>query len=107
MVCRFLVEEFTLNARQYADAFYICTVISALGCSLVSTLLPERGEFTSNDVATTQDPQDMVVLKAAISEVDRYRSMDRLIPTFHNAVTVAVIEVFPHHRLPQTQLTFW
>ena len=68
-------------------------MISALGCSLVSTLLPERGEFISNDSGPVQDPQDMELLKSAISEVDRYRSMDRLIPTFHNVVTVAVIEV--------------
>ena len=40
-----------------------------------------------------QDAQDADLLKQALAEVDRYRSMDRLIPTYHNVVTVAVIEV--------------
>lgn len=78
---------------QYADAFYICNIISALGCATVSSHAPERGEFISNDASPTQDPQDLDLLTHALSEVDRYRSMDRLIPTYHNVVTVAVIEV--------------
>ena len=78
---------------QYADAFYICNIISALGCATVSSLPPERGEFISNDSGLVQDPQDVELLRSAQSEVDRYRSMDRLIPTYHNVVTVAVIEV--------------
>ena len=79
---------------QYADAFYICNIISALGCATVSSHAPERGEFISNDASPTQDPQDLDLLTHALSEVDRYRSMDRLIPTYHNVVTVAVIEVW-------------
>ena len=29
----------------------------------------------------------------AIAEVDRYRNMDRLIPSYHNVVTIAALEV--------------
>ena len=54
---------------------------------------PERGEFISNDAGPVQDQEDLDLLKRALAEVDRYRSMDRLIPTYHNVVTVAVIEV--------------
>lgn len=53
---------------------------------------PERGEFTTQSTPV-HDTQDADLLKQALAEVDRYRSMDRLIPSYHNVVTVAVIEV--------------
>lgn len=34
----------------------------------------------------------MDLLKQAVAEVDRYRSMDRLIPSVHNVVSIATIE---------------
>ena len=33
-------------------------------------------------------------MKQTRTEVDRYRSMDRLIPSPHNVVTIAALEVF-------------
>lgn len=98
-------EMCTHHTIQYADALYISTVISALGHAIVSAVPPERGEFISSDNGPSQDSQDAELLKLALSEVDRYRSMDRLIPTFHNVVTVAVIEVSAvqtHFELPLT-----
>ncbi|KAH9943990.1 uncharacterized protein BXZ73DRAFT_39443 [Epithele typhae] len=117
VIRRFLTDQLRFNdntLNPYADAFYICSIISALGCSLVSTLLPERGEFISNDSAPHPNEEDDDLLKKAIAEVDRYRSMDRLIPTFHNVVTVAVIEfhillslanLVPHDPRPFFPLT--
>ena len=72
---------------------YICTVISALACATISTVPPERGEFIPIESQPVRDAQDVDLLKQALVEVDRYRSMDRLIPSYHNVVTVAVIEV--------------
>ncbi|PIL31521.1 hypothetical protein GSI_06223 [Ganoderma sinense ZZ0214-1] len=117
VIRQFLVDQLRYNdntTNPYADAFYICNVISALGCATVSSHAPERGEFISNDSSPTQDPQDLELLKLALSEVDRYRSMDRLIPTYHNVVTVAVIEfhmllslanLVPHDPRPFFPLT--
>lgn len=51
------------------------------------------------DSQPAQDAQDADLLKQALTEVDRYRSMDRLIPTYHNVVTIAVIEVCGHCTL--------
>lgn len=67
---------------------YISTVISALGYAIVSAVPPERGEFISSENGPAQDAQDAELLKLTLSEVDRYRNMDGLIPTFHNVVTV-------------------
>lgn len=37
--------------------------------------------------------EDANLLKQAVDEISRYRSMDRLIPSPHNVVTVAALEV--------------
>ncbi|KAI0830772.1 hypothetical protein BC628DRAFT_1355553 [Trametes gibbosa] len=95
VIRQFLVDQLRYNdntTNPYADALYICSIISALGYATLSAVPPERGEFISSETGPLPDPQDAELLKLAVSEVDRYRSMDRLIPTFHNVVTVAVIE---------------
>jgi len=81
------------NCSQYTDAFYICTIISALACASVSTVPPERGELFPTEVKNDQTSEEANLLKQSLSEVDRYRSMDRLIPSPHNVVTIATLEV--------------
>lgn len=68
-------------------------MISALACATVSTAPPETGELLKNVNKVDQSAEDVTLMKAAISEVERYRSMDRLIPSSHNVVTVAALEV--------------
>jgi transcription initiation factor TFIID subunit 2 len=71
-------------------------VISAAACSAVSTAPPERGELLPSEIRTQQTAEDEALLQQTISEVERYRSMDRLIPSYHNIVTIAALEVrFP------------
>jgi hypothetical protein len=78
---------------QYSDAFYICTIISAAAGASVSTAPPERGELLPSEVRTEQTPEDVDLLNRTVAEVERYRSMDRLIPSLHNVVTIAALEV--------------
>jgi transcription initiation factor TFIID subunit 2 len=78
---------------QYSDAFYICTNIAALACSTLCTTPPERGELTQTETQVEQSGEDIDLMKQAIAEVDRYRNMDRLIPSYHNIVTIATLEV--------------
>lgn len=61
---------------------------------------PERGELVSDETRTEQNAEDRDLLAAAVAEVDRYRSMDRLVPSTHNIVTIAALEV-SHTRLLQ------
>lgn len=49
--------------------------------------------LTDSESKADQTHEDLELLNAAISEVERYRSMDRLIPSLINAVTVATLEV--------------
>ena len=78
---------------QYSDAYYISTLIASLACATVSTAPPERGELTRSAPKIDQTEEDRQLLQLAVSEVERYRSMDRLIPSVHNVVTVAALEV--------------
>lgn len=58
----------------------------------MSTAPPERGELTRTE-KIDQTQEDVHLLQLALAEVERYRSMDRLIPSVHNVVTVAALEV--------------
>lgn len=48
-------------------------------------------------MATTQAPlektQEAELLRDALIEVERYREMDRLVPSMHNVVSIAALEV--------------
>ena len=72
----------------------------------MSTVPPEHGEFVATETRPVLDPQDEDLLKQADTEVKRYRNMDRLIPSFHNIVTVATIEVRGSELYMSTPLTF-
>lgn len=78
---------------KFSDAFYICTLISMTACATVSTAPPERGELLKEEVRSEHTAEDASLLKQAVDEMSRYRSMDRLIPSPHNVVTVAALEV--------------
>ena len=59
----------------------------------MSTVPLERGESVTADTRPPMDPTDAGLLQQAAAEIDRYRSMDRLIPSVHNVVSIATIEV--------------
>ncbi|KAI0308085.1 hypothetical protein B0F90DRAFT_1680044 [Multifurca ochricompacta] len=95
IVRQFLIDQLKYNdntANSHTDAFYICTIISALACASVSTIPPERGELFPTEVKNDQTYEEANLLRQSLSEVDRYRSMDRLIPSPHNVVTIATLE---------------
>ncbi|KAK7063812.1 transcription initiation factor TFIID subunit 2 [Favolaschia claudopus] len=97
IVRKFLVDQLRYNdntSNAYADGFYICTIISSAAYATVSTASPERGELLPSEVRTEYNDEDADLLKQTVSEVDRYRNMDRLIPSTHNNVTIACLEFY-------------
>ncbi|KAG1886857.1 uncharacterized protein F5891DRAFT_1200569 [Suillus fuscotomentosus] len=97
VVRQFLVDQLRYNdstANPYSDAFYICTVISAVACATVSITPPERGELLREEVRSEHTTEDANLMKQAIDEVSRYRSMDGLIPSPKNVATTAVLEFY-------------
>ncbi|KAJ6623113.1 hypothetical protein B0H10DRAFT_2011228 [Mycena sp. CBHHK59/15] len=97
VVRRFLIDQLKYNdntSNPYADGFYICTIISAAAYATVSTASPERGELLPSEVRTEYNEEDADLLQQTLVEVDRYKSMDRLIPSTHNNVTIAALEFY-------------
>lgn len=97
VVRQFLIDQLRYNdntANPYSDGFYICTLISAAAAATMSTASPERGELLTSEVRSEHNAEDADLLKQIVAEVDRYRSMDRLIPSPHNSVTIAAMEFY-------------
>ncbi|KAF9055881.1 hypothetical protein BJ165DRAFT_1336062, partial [Panaeolus papilionaceus] len=97
IVRQFFIDQLRYNdntSNPYSDGFYICTIISAAASANVSTAPPERGELLQSDTHPEQNAEDVTLVKQTRIEVDRYRSMDRLIPSPHNIVTIAALEFY-------------
>ncbi|KAG8754509.1 hypothetical protein FRC14_005012 [Serendipita sp. 396] len=99
IVRRFLIDQLRYNdnsTNSFSDSYYIAHIIGALGCALVSTTPPERAELQGDHIPqVVEDPRaqiDRDILNGAIAEVDRYRDLDRVIPSWRNAITVATLE---------------
>ncbi|ORZ15810.1 hypothetical protein BCR42DRAFT_415941 [Absidia repens] len=71
--------------NEFSDCYYIATMISALGDSLIpSSNAPE--------VLATDSTEGKELITAALSEIERFRTLDYVIPTYHNIVTVACLK---------------
>lgn len=99
IVRRFLIDQLKYNdnsTNNFSDAYYVAHLIGALGCALVSTTPPERAELQGDHVPqVVEDPRLKInkdILDAAVAEVDRYRDMDRVIPSWRNSITVSTLE---------------
>ena len=64
-----------------------------MAAATLCTTAPERGELTQSETIVEQTAEDIELMQKANAEVDRYRNMDRLIPSYHNVVTIAALEV--------------
>ncbi|KAG8886099.1 hypothetical protein FRB98_001473 [Tulasnella sp. 332] len=98
-VPRFLIDQLKYNdntTNKFSDGLYISTIVAALGSSLLSMLGPVRANEQSQLVQRAQAPAEhtlaAALLSEAASEVDRYREMDRLVPSMHNVVSIAALE---------------
>ncbi|KAK0505753.1 TATA-binding protein associated factor Taf2 [Armillaria luteobubalina] len=114
VVRQFLIDQLKYNdntVNLYSDGFYICTIISAAACATISMAAPERGELLPTEVRSEHNAEDQQLLKGIVAEVDRYRSMDRLIPSAHNIVTIAALEFYMvlgvANLIPNNQAVFF
>ena len=98
VVKQFLIDLLAYNdnlSNAYSDTFYITAIISAFSHALVSTAPTEISQF-SKETQTAGLPgheELPLAIRDACEEVNRYMSTDRLVPSYHNAITVSGIEV--------------
>ncbi|KAI8096760.1 uncharacterized protein BX664DRAFT_65711 [Halteromyces radiatus] len=87
-VRKFLLDLLKYNdniGNEFSDCYYIATMISALGDSLIpSSNAPEAIEVDS------REGKELVA--AALSEIERFRTLDYVIPTYHNVVSVSCLK---------------
>ncbi|KAM3578379.1 hypothetical protein VKS41_009125 [Umbelopsis sp. WA50703] len=87
-VCKLLLDLLKYNdntGNELEDSYYVCALINALG----DALLP----ISAVDPDLT-DPKGKRFVEAAIAEIERYRTRDIVIPSYHNIVTVNCLEVY-------------
>ncbi|KAI1321818.1 hypothetical protein EDD11_000094 [Mortierella claussenii] len=97
-VRQFLLDLLRFNdntGNVFSDNYYVSTLISALGHSLI----PDRSQIPQDmfeDEEENFEHMDEIagagILDQAVREIDRYRTLDYLIPTFHNTVTVSCLQ---------------
>ncbi|KAI9278501.1 hypothetical protein BDA99DRAFT_8605 [Phascolomyces articulosus] len=73
--------------NEFSDSYYIATIISALGDAFIPT-----HENPDPDAMQIDNEEDEQLLAAAVSEIERFRTLDCVIPTYHNIVTVSCIK---------------
>lgn len=79
----------SLFFNQYSDAHYVSSVMNALSHAFVKTLPREVNPY-ANELDEVEGNEN---LAPAVQEVERYMAADRLVPGYHNVVTIAGIEV--------------
>ncbi|GAA6000165.1 transcription initiation factor TFIID subunit TAF2 [Rhodotorula paludigena] len=88
VIQQFLVDLLTYNdnlGNKYSDAFYVTTLIHSLSHALVNVVpRAETDELSEIDANENLAP--------AVQEVERYLASDKLVPSYHNVITVAGIE---------------
>ncbi|GAA5878689.1 hypothetical protein JCM8547_002132 [Rhodosporidiobolus lusitaniae] len=90
VIQQFLVDLLAYNdnlGNKYSDAYYLTSIMHALAHALVKVLPSDEAQQTAEGEIDANEN-----LAPAVAEVERYLSADRLVPSYHNVVTVAGIE---------------
>ncbi|RCI03150.1 hypothetical protein CU098_000195, partial [Rhizopus stolonifer] len=84
---QFLLDLLKYNdniGNEFSDCYYVATLISSLGDALIpSSDKPDALHYDS--------PEGQQVTAAAKAEIERFRTLDYVIPTYHNTVTVTCL----------------
>ncbi|GAA5898524.1 transcription initiation factor TFIID subunit TAF2 [Sporobolomyces salmoneus] len=91
VIQQFLVDLLAYNdnlGNKYSDAHYVSSVMNALSHAFVKTLPRDVNPYA----AEFDEIEPNENLAPAVQEVERYMAVDRLVPGYHNVVTIAAIE---------------
>ncbi|GAA6019407.1 hypothetical protein JCM11491_004818 [Sporobolomyces phaffii] len=91
VIQQFLVDLLAYNdnlGNKYSDAYYVSSVMNALSHAFVKTLPREVNPYGSE----LDEVEGNENLAPAVVEVERYMAADRLVPGYHNVVTISAIE---------------
>ncbi|KAK9727982.1 hypothetical protein K7432_001434 [Basidiobolus ranarum] len=83
---QFLLELLRYNdntGNHFSDNYYISALINALGNALIPN---ERSNQSEQE-------GEKELFADAVQEIERYRTLDYLVPSYHNTVTISVLQV--------------
>ncbi|SJX62832.1 related to TAF2-component of TFIID complex [Sporisorium reilianum f. sp. reilianum] len=89
-VKRFLINLLRYNdnsTNHFVDDFYLAGAINALA----SAFIPVESAIASNQDADAVS-EESFLLSHAIAEVERLQELDRLVPSYHNVITLASLD---------------
>ncbi|KAG8714750.1 hypothetical protein FRC11_007261 [Ceratobasidium sp. 423] len=100
-----IVDQLVYNdnsGNTYSDDMYVATLITALGTALIPPDASERNELAHNHTVEMEmeeamrkqmeEEENAEVLRRAVTQVERYRARDRLVPSRHNVISIAAIQ---------------
>ena len=91
VVHQLLLDLLTYNdnlGNKFADTFYLTTIIDALAHIHVAVAGREYNQFALDDELDSE-AVNTPFLAEAVDQIERYMGADKLVPSFHNAITVA------------------
>ena len=95
-VREFLVDQLKYNdnsINRYSDSYYLSSIINCLAIALIPTVQHDASVFQQDEDADSNDhPRGPELRRNAIDEVERYRTMDRLVPSYQNVISIAALE---------------
>ncbi|KAF9409000.1 hypothetical protein BGZ94_002120, partial [Podila epigama] len=98
-VRQFLLDLLRFNdntGNVFSDNYYVSTLISALGHALIPnppiTTELEHDDDDEDEFELMDEVEGTEILTQAVREIDRYRTLDYLMPTYHNTVTVSCLQ---------------
>ncbi|KAK4051913.1 hypothetical protein OIV83_002618 [Microbotryomycetes sp. JL201] len=94
VVLQFLLDllQYNDNLGNKANTYYIVSIMNALSHALVAVAAKETSTLGGGDQSYMEEVEGNQFLEPAIQEIERYMNADRLVPSYHNAITVAGIE---------------
>lgn len=91
IVQRFLINLLRYNdnsTNQFVDDYYLASIINALA----STLIPIDSAGYSVHADETYTAEELELRAQATQEIERLQALDRLVPSYHNVVTLAALD---------------
>lgn len=91
IVQRFLINLLRYNdnsTNRFVDDYYLASIINALA----STLMPVDSAGYSMQADEVYTDEELSLRTMAMQEVERLQVLDRLVPSFHNVITLAAMD---------------
>lgn len=91
LVQRFLIHLLRYNdnsTNRFVDDYYLASIINALGAALIPV---DSGGYSTHADETYTD-EELELRAQATQEVERLQELDKLVPSFHNVVTLAALD---------------